>query len=84
MAGFGIALAFVKVNEKPLLNTIEAMFNYLTKAKLYQWRQEKVLRKTDTDQFKMNTETRKQAIPTITASKLHDISWGLDVLDKDK
>ena len=82
IAALAFALAFIKVNEKPLINTIEAAFNYGINDKLYIWKQEK--KKGKTLEEKKNEEAAKnpQYIPRITESKLHDIAWGLDVLDK--
>lgn len=79
-AGFGAALAFVKVNEKPLINLIEAAFNYGLNDKLYIWKHEKKTPKKEAP--KMQEADRKQYLPRISESKLHDIAWGLDVLDK--
>lgn len=77
----GFGLAFWKVNEKPLINTIEAMFNYAINDKLYIWKKEKKTKKTS--EQKTDEEIKQmQYIPRISESKLHDIAWGLDVLDK--
>jgi hypothetical protein len=78
--GLGFSLAFIKVNEKPLINTIEAMFTYVLNDKLYIWKKEKKeIKKVEQE----SEETKKtQYIPRISESKLHDIAWGLDVLDK--
>lgn len=75
---FAVALSFVKINEKPLINTIEAAFNYGIGDKLYIWKKEK---KKKEEQRVEEKALPVQYIPRITASKLHDIAWGLDVLD---
>ncbi len=79
--GLGFALAFVKVNEKPLINTIEAMFNYGINDKLYVWKKEHPTKKSQ-EQKNKEQEVPVQLLPRISESKLHDIAWGLDVLDK--
>ena len=84
LAGAGATLAFIKFNDKPLINLLEAMFNYITRDRLYIYKQEKVLRKSAEEQTRIQTEETKPAPPKNTTSKLHDISWGLDVLDKEK
>ncbi len=78
----GFGLAFVKVNEKPLLNTIEAMFNYGLNDKLYIWKKEKNPTKKTDQKSAEGQALQAQYIPRISESKLHDIAWGLDVLDK--
>jgi hypothetical protein len=80
LAAFGVALAFVKINNKPLINTIEAAFNYGINDKLYIWKHEKKkLQKSDEENKALKPV---QYLPRISESKLHDIAWGLDVLDK--
>ncbi len=74
-----LGLAFYKVNEKPLIDTLEAAFNYGVRDKLYIWKKEKQA-KAKPEAAKAAEELR--AIPKISESKLHDIAWGLDVLDK--
>jgi len=81
LGAFAGALAFVKVNQKPLINTIEAAFNYGVRDKLYIWKQEKKRAKKNAEKDAAEKE-RVQYIPRISESKLHDIAWGLDVLDK--
>ncbi len=86
MIGIGalsLGLAFYKYNGKPLLNLIESMFSYFVRDRLYIWKKEKAKSKKDTTAQKTIDE-KKRAIPVITESKLHDISWGLDVLDSKK
>lgn len=76
---FALALAFYKVNNKPFIFTLEALFRYLFQHKLYLWKH----RKPDT------SDTTKQAAPkqagapfsTLSEGKLQDLSWSLDVLD---
>lgn len=82
LGGLAFGLAFVKVNEKPLINTIEAMFNYGIRDKLYVWKKEKKERKKSGDTDAEEAARNVHLIPRISESKLHDIAWGLDVLDK--
>lgn len=37
LALLGVALAFYKVNDKPFIFLLEAMFKYFTKSRLYLW-----------------------------------------------
>lgn len=79
LAALGGALAFVKINEKPLINTIEAAFNYGVNDKLYIWKKEKKKKKVEEEK---KNEVEEHPLLRISESKLHDIAWGLDVLDK--
>ncbi len=71
------ALAFYKVNNKPFIDVLQSAFNYFLRDKLYIWRKESKKKK---EEEKKENKT-PQYIPTMTGSRLHDISWGLDVLD---
>lgn len=80
VAALAVSLAFIKMNGKPLINVLEAGFNYMIKRKLYLWK------KDETQKIKKVEEVQKKEqsfAPRISESKLHDISWGLDVLTKD-
>jgi hypothetical protein len=38
LALFGVALAFYKMNDRPFILTLEAMFKYIIKPRLYLWK----------------------------------------------
>ena len=82
IAGFAFALAFVKVNEKPFINIVESAFGYAFSDKLYIWKHEKSDKKKPEIKPQDLEAKRMQYLPKISESKLHDIAWGLDVLDK--
>lgn len=44
LALFGVALAFYKMNDKPLIFMLEAMFKYITKPRLYLWQKKEETR----------------------------------------
>ena len=44
LAMFGVALAFYKINDKPFIFTLEAMFKYFTKSRLYLWKKKEEVR----------------------------------------
>ena len=80
VGGLAASLAFLRMNGKPLINILESGFNYLIKKKLYLWH------KDETQKLKKVEDVQQKAeayLPRISESKLHDISWGLDVLNKD-
>lgn len=82
IAVFAFVLAFIKVNDKPFINIVESAFTYAFSDKLYVWKQEKKKRKTKEEKDAEEKAKNPVFIPRITESKLHDIAWGLDVLDK--
>ncbi len=80
VGGLAASLAFIKMNGKPLIEILESGVNYYIKRKLYLWKKDEH-RKIEK---KEEVETKAAApLLRISESKLHDISWGLDVLNKD-
>ena len=75
LAGFALALAFMKYNDKPFIFTLEAFIRYYTRDRLYLWHKQtvketpKVVRSAPVDRG------------TLTESKLKTLSWSLDVID---
>jgi hypothetical protein len=79
---FGLALAFVKINNKPFLFTLEAAFNYYIKDQLYIWK--KVPKKGVVKKEEVEEEEISNAfLPKLSESKLKELSWGLDVYDSN-
>ncbi|HEY0980404.1 MAG TPA: PrgI family protein [Candidatus Paceibacterota bacterium] len=74
-AGFALALAFMKYNDKPFIFTVEAFIRYYLRSRLYLWHKQtpteaaKVVRSAPVDRA------------TLTESKLKTLSWSLDVID---
>jgi hypothetical protein len=82
-AGFSLALAFYKPNNKPFINMLEAGTKYLFQDKLYIWKRS--LQKTNDKQaggVKKDVAFDREA--KLTGSKLRDLAWSLDVLDLNK
>ncbi len=79
IGGLSFGLAFIKINGKPLISIMEAGFFYMVKRKLYLWKKEERVKEVK----KEETVKTEKYLPRISESKLHDISWGLDVLTKD-
>lgn len=79
VAGFALALAFYKVNERPFAYIVEAWFKYITKSKLYLWKKPPPKKKKPAE--KPKEEEEKKYIPKLSASKLSDLAWGLDIKD---
>ena len=82
IAGFSLALAFYRPNNKPFINMVESMIKYLMQGKLYVWKKEKVLVGGNDREVKVadpSVATYQEA--RLTGNKLKDLAWSLDVLD---
>lgn len=78
---FGLALAFVKVNSKPFIYFVEAVFRYTFSSKLYIWKKIPKLPK------KSGEESASHGpgvyIPPLSEHKLKDMAWSLDIKEHD-
>lgn len=83
VAGLAILLAFYKYNERPFVVLIEAAIRYLLTNKLYLWRKEsKVSAKAKATKVEpITVATKEGSTPRLSASRLKDLSWSLDVKD---
>jgi hypothetical protein len=81
--GFGLALAFYKVNDRPFVNALETGLRYYTRKHLYLWKKtnQTIAKKTETPGI---TEDKGLFVPQLSESKLKDLSWSLDVNEKVK
>lgn len=88
IAGLGIALSFYKVNGKPLIDVVEAGFNYYTGKKLLLWKY------TEPSISDKNLSTAVAAaadadarpvrgVPKLTRGRLSELAWSLDVKSSD-
>ncbi|MCX6752570.1 MAG: PrgI family protein [Candidatus Nomurabacteria bacterium] len=88
VAGFSIALARYRPNNKPFIDMIEAAFNYSFQSKLYIWkrRTKKIDKNKQVGQTLENTEGREKLENSVRlgGNKLRDLAWSLDVLDLSK
>lgn len=78
VAGFALALAFMKFNEKPFIFTVEAFVRYYLRDRLYLWRKQ-----TPVEPSKIVREVPSDRA-TLTESKLKTLSWSLDVIDPNQ
>lgn len=84
VAGLFLALAFVKYNNRSFGEFLESAFMYYTGAKIYTWKQpspEVTTQETHIDQIVADT-TKQMIISKTDRDRIHDLSLGLDVLDK--
>ena len=79
VAGISASLAFYKVNNRPLIDTIEAAFKYSFTKRLYIWqKRDKYPDKNIADQL-LERNNNNIFVPKISGSKLKDLAWSLDI-----
>lgn len=77
IAGFFLALALYRPNNRPFALIVESAITYFFSSKLYLWNKQE--RKESKDSNKEKTEHKKVYVPKLSHSKLKDLSWSLDV-----
>lgn len=75
-----LALAFGKINEMPITKIAASALNYLSKPRLYLWKQ--LPPKKTVAAAAGAQETVLGQIPKLTESKLQDLAWSLDIKEK--
>lgn len=81
VGGLVVCLVFVKINSKPFEYYLEASFKYLISSKLYIWKQ-RLVKKTDIQDEDASIPTAVSNVPMLSENKLKDLSWSLDVQDR--
>ena len=81
IGGLTFLLVFYKINEKPFIFYLEAGVSYLISSKLYIWKQ-RLVKKNDKQEEDVEVPTTISSVPMLSESKLKDLSWSLDVQDK--
>ncbi len=84
VVGGAAALAFYKINKKPLINMLESAFNYYTSQKLMLWKHTIPTRKeppANTAIANANNALSQpvRGAPRLTRGKLSELAWSLDV-----
>jgi len=81
-AALGLALAFLKINDRPFILTLEAGFEYLLKTKLYIWEKKKP-KTINFEDISIEAGEREEDplkyVPSATGSKIKDLAWSLDI-----
>jgi len=74
------ALAFYRVNNRPLINVAEFAFKYFFSGKLFIWKKEDKPRPENTETAVKDAKNYASIlVPKIADSKLKDLSWSLDI-----
>lgn len=80
-----LALAFVKINNRPFGVILENAFSYFTGSKVYTWKQPTEKNTAEANIEKVVVEAAKDAtIAKVNKDRLHEVALGLDVLDRNK
>jgi hypothetical protein len=79
-----LALAFVKINNRPFGDILESAFAYYTGSKIYTWKQpEAGVTSEQAHIDKVVVEAaQEETITKANRDRLHELSLGLDVLDR--
>jgi len=71
-----LALAFLKVNNRPFVNAVESYLRFALNKKLYLWKKEqKEVRSKEKEKQKPVVPN----VPKLSESKLKDLAWSLDI-----
>ncbi|MDO8619874.1 MAG: PrgI family protein [bacterium] len=76
VAGFTLALAFLKPNGKPFIFMVQAAIQYALSSRLYLWKR---VPKKMTAESAVKELTPNAGIPSLSDSKLKDLTWALDI-----
>ena len=82
VAGLAASLAFFQFNGRPFIIGLENGFFFLVRSKLYLWNNS---RKKNAPAPTTSTLGRGSAeiyVPKISESKLHELSWSLDIKER--
>ena len=80
VAAIGLALAFWRINDRPLIIFVEAGFNYFFRSKLYLW--EKNTTKVPAETRTERDNDPAKFVPAATSNKLKDLAWSLDISER--
>ncbi|MBP9668788.1 MAG: PrgI family protein [Candidatus Pacebacteria bacterium] len=79
--GISTALAMGQWNGRPFITGLEFGFYYLLSTKLYLWSHERKMKKKKTEVEKQLTHPEVY-VPKLSESRLHQLSWSLDIQEK--
>lgn len=82
IAGLFVAMAFVKINERPLPIVLLAAINYYLKPRLYLWRKVPEQQPIVAPAAAKKDEPLLASVPKLSQSKLNDLAWSLDVKER--
>ncbi len=81
--GLTALLTFYRINNKPFIYYLQAAINYGISAKLYIWKQRLVKPDEKQNDSDINISSKVSTLPIISSNKLKDLSWSLDIEEKE-
>jgi len=82
VSGLFLALAFVKINNRPFVDFLENSIRYFTGAKIYTWKQP-VAPQNNEYADTITKATKETVVSRVGQGRLRQIAFGLDVLDRN-
>jgi hypothetical protein len=82
VAGLSALLVFYKINGKPFIFYLQAGINYYVSGKLYIWKQ-RLVKPDNIQKEEDSSPALTSIVPMTTTNKLRDLSWSLDVQEKN-
>jgi hypothetical protein len=79
--GGGVALAFFQYNGQPFILAMEHAFFYYVRGKLYLWSNAEALN-SKKKSASITTAAAAPYVPHLSESKLHELSWSLDIQER--
>lgn len=80
IVGFGFALAFYRINDKPFIFVVESFIKFHLSGKLYLWQKEQ---KVPTSANRKEKPIEQVYVPKLSQSKLKDLTWSLDIKENN-
>lgn len=81
VVAFAAALAFYKVNGRPFIVAVEHAVGYFFASKLYLW-QQREQKQNQQNQAAAAPTSVTLPVPKLSESKLRDLSWSLNIKDR--
>lgn len=83
IAALTALLTFYKINNKPFIFYLQAAVNYAISSKLYIWKQRLVKPGDANKNDDGEVPASVSVLPTVSSNSLKDLSWSLDVQEKE-
>lgn len=82
VSGLLVAMAFVKINERPLPAILFAAITYYFRPRLYLWRTADGRPPTSAPMPKTQEEPLLSSVPKLSSSRIEDLAWSLDIHER--
>ena|SRR3989344_144335 len=82
VGGLGASLAFAQINGRPFIIGMENAFFFLTRNKLYLWSNAQKKNAPPSAAPKLAEGVVPVYVPKLSGSKLHELSWSLDIKER--